>query len=153
MRLVNRINYFYIDLYINIETRELEGHQLSALPLQWLHSGTSVGGIRWQWLSASPQMNLTVVILPSTDWKSLSQRHCRVYRQSNGTETTPFSRPALPSSCQSRQRPATCTVQTGGLQSGAEALGLGTAGGGTLLDQGRFGGFFLLVLSSNSLYS
>lgn len=94
MRLVNRISCFYIDLYINIETRELKGHQLGALPLQWLHSGTSVGGIRWQWLSASPQMNLAVVILPSTGWKLLSQRHCRF--SSSQTGQKPLPSPSLP---------------------------------------------------------
>lgn len=41
-------------------------------------------------------MNLAVVIQPSTDWKLLSQRHCRVYKQSHGIETTPFSHSALP---------------------------------------------------------
>jgi len=95
MRLVNRINYFYTDLYINIETRELEGHQRSTLPSQRLHSGTSVGGIRRQRPLASPQMNLAVVILPSTGWESLSQRHCGDYKQSNGTET-PLPSATLP---------------------------------------------------------
>lgn len=129
MRLVNRINYFYTDLYINIETRELKGHQLSALPLQWLHSGMSVGGIRWQWLSASPQMNLAVVILPSTGWKLLSQRHCRFTSSQTGQK--PLPSPALPSLWRTRQHPDTHAVWTAGLQSGTQALGPDT-----LMDQG-----------------
>lgn len=97
IRSINRISYFYKDSCINTETWELEGHQLSAVPLQWFCLRMSGWGIRWQWLPVSPQMNLAVVILPSADWKLLSQRHCRAYKQSNGTKTTPFSHPTLSS--------------------------------------------------------
>lgn len=40
----SRVNYFYIDVYINAETQELAGLQLSALPLQLLHLGIAWGG-------------------------------------------------------------------------------------------------------------
>lgn len=39
-----RINYFYIDVYINTETQELAGLQLRALPSQLLHLGIVWGG-------------------------------------------------------------------------------------------------------------
>lgn len=83
-------------------------------------------------------MNQAVVILPSTDWKLLAQRYCKVQKQSDRTKTTPFSSPALP--CPALPVPEQAVARTGGLQTGAQALVPGSAGGGTLLDQERSGG-------------
>lgn len=115
-------------------------------------------GSRRQRLSASPGMNLAVVILQSTAWKLLSPRHCWVHRQSDGIQTTPFSFPAL--SMPDPAAPSCSHRASWGLakrcassRSGCCLWRLSAGSVMFLFSHVGFGGGFWWVFSSNSLQS